>query len=207
VQPLPGISRVPAVPASPSPECSRVPVYGQVPAVLGYPGMGAHKGLEYMVCGPTGNCRLLWSPRPPRPQNPFQKVGREAPHVLEEVSRPPGPLRPPKSKIRGRPQKPCIQNPSVCVCVCVCTPGLPSNSRRTCLDAQPTPGMVSHPASPAPRNKNARARFGQRQAPQRGVWGSEPPRIGRAAPMGGGPSTSLRSHPIDGRPYRTATLP
>ncbi len=63
----------------------------------------------------------MGSGRPRRPQNPFQTVGGEAPRILEWFLGPPGPPKPPKSTISGRPQKPCIKNPSVC-------PGVPGNT-------------------------------------------------------------------------------
>ncbi len=40
---------------------------------------------------------------------PFQKVGREAPHLLEGLSRPPGPPRPPKINEFPAAQTPCIK--------------------------------------------------------------------------------------------------
>ncbi len=42
----------------------------------------SHSGFQYMVLGPTGNRRCWGSSRP---QNSFQKVGREAPHLVEGV--------------------------------------------------------------------------------------------------------------------------
>ncbi len=57
-----------------------------------------------MFLGPAGNLRFWWSGRPRRPGNPFQKVGREAPHLLELISRPPGLPRSHKSTLSGRPK-------------------------------------------------------------------------------------------------------
>jgi hypothetical protein len=46
----------------------------------------------------------VWTGGPRRPQKPFQRVGGEAPHLLEWCLGPPGPPKPPKSTISGRPK-------------------------------------------------------------------------------------------------------
>ncbi len=63
-----------------------------------------HLGLLYMVLGPAGNRQWFGSGRPKRPLKPLQKVGGEAPHLLEWFLGPLGPPRPEKSAISDRPK-------------------------------------------------------------------------------------------------------
>jgi hypothetical protein len=70
----------------------------------------AHQGCQYMVFGPTGNPRFGGSGRPWRPGESFPKLGREAPHLLEGFSRPPGLRGTPKIGDFRSAQKPRIKN-------------------------------------------------------------------------------------------------
>ena len=56
-----------------------------------------------MIFGPAVNRRFSGSGRPREPGTPCQNVGGFAPHILEWFLGPPGPPRPRKSTISGRP--------------------------------------------------------------------------------------------------------
>ena len=72
-----------------------------------------HLDFEYMVFGPAGDRRFLGSGRPRRPHKPFQRLGGEAPHLLEWFFGAAGAAETPKIKDYRPAFKPCIKNPSV----------------------------------------------------------------------------------------------
>ncbi len=69
---------------------------------------------KYMFVGLTGSRRFWVSGRSRRPQNHCQKVGREAPYLLEVFSRPPGPPRPQNRRFPVGPLKHALKT-LVCV--------------------------------------------------------------------------------------------
>ncbi len=60
--------------------------------------------LHDMSFGPSGNRRFPGSGGPRGPRKPFKNMGGEAPHIFACFPGHPGPPRPRKSTISGRPK-------------------------------------------------------------------------------------------------------